>query len=395
MALLLTNTGEHQLQSKISLISKNNLANTIIFNSDIIDIMLSIASTNNTTIEHVAFTSYMIFLFKLTEEARGFTIIQNKCESRVFYRLDPHFSFIKLSHDINRVLMQKTGNTNFDQKSTSNNLVFLNLISNTRHLHINTDSDIKQILSNLSARIQHDFDENKLTISFSSSSEIFNETLIQDFIHRFQSLCQQLFFSSFDLQTQPIYELSILLPNELNILEKLNTNIDPIEITTCIHQAFVQQAIVHPNKIAISSDDESLTYSELLHRVQSLALILINEKGIVPGDIICQYMDRSIEMIVGIMSIIMAGGIYVPLNPTDPLGRFETLVDQVKPKLILINRMSPSLNVPILDISNFVNENIQIEQLSKVDLTPESISHIVFTSGSSGILKVLQFVIEI
>jgi fengycin family lipopeptide synthetase D len=105
-------------------------------------------------------------------------------------------------------------------------------------------------------------------------------------------------------------------------------------------------------------------------------------------------------MIVGIMSIMMCGGIYAPLNPNDSLDRLDSLVRQVNGKLVLVNQLSSSshlhqLNVPLVDIDKIMNcndslNNIQIEQLSEVKVTPDSISHLVFTSGSTGIPKGVQ-----
>ena len=86
-------------------------------------------------------------------------------------------------------------------------------------------------------------------------------------------------------------------------------------------------------------DQQSLTYHQLVTRVQQLAFYLINNKNVQPGDVICQCIDRSIEMIVGIMGIMMAGAIYAPLNPNDSLDRLHSLVHQVNAKLILVNQI--------------------------------------------------------
>ncbi|CAF0837233.1 unnamed protein product [Rotaria sordida] len=156
---------------------------------------------------------------------------------------------------------------------------------------------------------------------------------------------------------------------------------------------------MHPNKLAVTLDDQSLTYSELLARVQHLTFVLINEKNVQPGDIVCQYVDRSIEMIIGIMSIMMSGAVYAPLSPSDPLDRLESLIHQVDAKLVLVNRMSHSyvsmLSVPIVNISEVIEsqdslDDAQIKQLSQVAVTSDSICHIVFTSGSTGIPKAVQ-----
>jgi len=249
----------------------------------------------------------------------------------------------------------------------------------------------------LALSIKYDEDSKRILVTFRGSSQLFNLTTIDDVVQRFEILCQQLLCSSFDIQNQPIYELSILLPSEHKMLEKLNNNLNPTKITTCIHQAFIEQAILYPNKLALILDDQSVTYSELLAQTQQLALILVNEKGIQPGDIICQYLDRSIEMIIGMMSILMAGAIYTPLNTSDSLERLQAVVEQVKPKLILVNKKSSSIvnsfNFSIFDIAQLNdvdNDNMLIEQLSQVNVTPESISHIIFTSGSTGVPKCVQ-----
>ena len=383
----------------------------MILNSEITKNMLNIASTSDTTIEHVALTSYIIFLFKLTAGERNFSITQNKQGQSIFHHLNPHLSFSELLKHISTILTHKTENTSTDQESSLNISISLDIMLNFRTVSIQTkinstienensfaaNIDPKRISCNFSTLIQHDLSKNKLNCIITSSMKFLSKTTIEVFAQRFDVLCQQLFYSSFDIQNQPIYELSILLPSEHQILRKLDNNRDPVKISTCIHQAFVEQAVRYPNKLAVILDDQCLTYSELLLQSQQLALALINEKGVQPGDIVCQYLDRSIEMIIGMMSIEMAGAAYAPLNTTNPLERLRLLVEQVKPKLILVNTKScsgvNSLNIPILDISkaaksqSFFSNDAQIEKLSRINVTPESVSYVVFTSGSTGVPK--------
>ena len=264
---------------------------------------------------------------------------------------------------------------------------------------INMETTNRSITPDLSLTIQYDLHENNMSCTFDSSSELLNESNIETFAHRFDTMCQQLFSSSFDRQLQPICQLSILLPPEQYLLAKLNKSSTTPNTMRCIHQTFIQQALQHPSKVAIVLDDQSLTYQQLLIRVRHLSFILINDKGIKTGDTVCQYVDRSIDMIVGIMSIMMAGGVYASLSTSDPVDRLQTLVRQVNAKLILVNTISragvSSLNVPIVDISEVTESPLslndtQMEELSRVDVTSESISHIVFTSGSTGVPKAVQ-----
>ena len=158
----------------------------------------------------------------------------------------------------------------------------------------------------LSLTVYHDQYENMLSFTIDGSSDLYNQSTIQDLSHRFHLLCQQLFCSSsFDLKRQPIYEISLLLPIEQDLIQQLNnqSNIGNEKSVHCIHEVFIKQAMKHRNKIAITLDDQCLTYQELLTRVQHLSFLLINEKNVVEGDVICQCIDRSIEMIIGMMSI--------------------------------------------------------------------------------------------
>lgn len=351
---------------------------------------------------------------------------------RIYFHLDPHASYLKLTQHISTVFTETrkqphaTPSNTLNQNSTSDAPIYLDF-SFTPHvisIHVkinpesynavsfgesqpiissslppNTEIDERQITSDFSIAIQYDLHQNKLSCTFSGSSKLFNQTTLETLAHRFHTLCQQLFSSSFNRQLHPIYTLSILLPNEQHILTKLNNyTIKPTD-TPCIHQAFIQQALRHPHKVAIIFDHQSLTYNQLLRRVQHLSLILINDKRIQVGDVVCQYVDRSIDMIVGIMSIMMAGGIYAPLNVTDPLDRIQSLVHQVNAKLILVNQISceslASFTLPIVDISQVTQCDVslsdeQLRKLSQVDVRPDHISHIVFTSGSTGVPKAVQ-----
>jgi non-ribosomal peptide synthetase component F len=251
----------------------------------------------------------------------------------------------------------------------------------------------------LSCSIDYDQRSNTHSYTLQSTRDLFNLMTVQDLANRFQILCRQLFCSTFDRQKQPVYELSILLPAERDLTQELNDYVATPNVTSCIHQAFAQQAMMHPWKVAVTLDEQSLTYGELLDQVQRLAFFLINSKGVRPGDTVCQCIDRSIEMIVGIMGIMMSGAVYAPLSTSDSLDRLQLLIHQVDAKLLLVNQRSSSylnqFNVPVVDIAEILHSDdslndVQIEQLSGVVVTSDSISHIVFTSGSTGLPKAVQ-----
>ena len=98
------------------------------------------------------------------------------------------------------------------------------------------------------------------------------------------------------------------------------------------------------------------------------------------------------------MAIEMAGGVYCPLSPRDPKERLHTLVKQTQSRLILVHWMTRhkfSDDYLIFDIDIVVNVdkimyNDYLNQLSSVEVIPENIGYVVFTSGSTGIPKAVS-----
>ena len=97
---------------------------------------------------------------------------------------------------------------------------------------------------------------------------------------------------------KPIYELSLILSNERLLNKSLNnTQVMVFPSVTCIHHEFVCQAMKYSQKLAVELDEQSLTYSELLYYVQRLSLHLLTNYRIIPGDIVCQCVERSLSMV--------------------------------------------------------------------------------------------------
>ncbi len=107
----------------------------------------------------------------------------------------------------------------------------------------------------------------------------------------------QLFASIYSQTKKPICELSLVLSDERLLMQSMNNTEVLFPNVTCIHHKFVNQVMKHPQKLAVELDEQSLTYSELLYYVQLLSLNLLNIHRVIPSEIICQCVERSLSMV--------------------------------------------------------------------------------------------------
>jgi non-ribosomal peptide synthetase component F len=95
-------------------------------------------------------------------------------------------------------------------------------------------------------------------------------------------------------------------------------------------------AQAHPQKVAMVLDDQVWTYSELIEKVECVAYHL-HKFNVAQGQIIYQFVERGFEMVCGLLGIMCAGGVYCPINPTEPLDRVTALVEQVQGQYVLLH----------------------------------------------------------
>jgi non-ribosomal peptide synthetase component F len=145
--------------------------------------------------------------------------------------------------------------------------------------------------------IQYNQSINQLSCTIDASLDLFNRTTVDKIAQRFESMLEQLFNIKDVQMNKPIYELSLILPDERLLMQSMNNTEVLLPSMSCIHHEFVGQAMKHRQKLAVELDDQSLTYSELFYYVQMLALNLLSAERIVRDDVICQCVERSLSMV--------------------------------------------------------------------------------------------------
>ncbi|CAF4030005.1 unnamed protein product, partial [Adineta steineri] len=148
-------------------------------------------------------------------------------------------------------------------------------------------------------------------------------------------------------------------------------------------------AQLYPQKVAIVLDDQVWTYSELIMQVERVVYQL-HHIGVVQGQIIYQFVERSFEMICGFLAILSIGGVYCPLNPILPPGRLNIILEQMQGQYVLVHEKTLN-QFPIATVQHvIILDNILLPLLDVEDMSDLPISRkyaaafIIFTSGTTG-----------
>lgn len=165
-------------------------------------------------------------------------------------------------------------------------------------------------------------------------------------------------------------------------------NYQPVQ---AVHRLFEAQAEAHPDSIAVVCEDKNLTYDQLNARANQLAHFL-KQRGVGPEVPVAICVDRSLEMIVGVLGILKAGGAYVPLDGAYARERLPVILEDTKCPLLLTQehiaaQISPATaHVICLDRDWPAIASASTANPGDVG-TVESLAYIVYTSGSTGVPK--------
>jgi amino acid adenylation domain-containing protein len=185
-----------------------------------------------------------------------------------------------------------------------------------------------------------------------------------------------------------IGELAILSPRErAQLLYELNDTGDASIDSDCIHRLFEEQVARTPDKLAVVYEGEKLTFAELNARSNQLARYLARF-GVGPEARVAICLDRSLEMVEGLLGILKAGGAYVPLDPSYPKDRLALMLEDARVSaLVTTQSLSRGVDhrLPVICLdSDRESISCEKEEDSESGVRPDNLAYVIYTSGSTG-----------
>jgi amino acid adenylation domain-containing protein/non-ribosomal peptide synthase protein (TIGR01720 family) len=224
-----------------------------------------------------------------------------------------------------------------------------------------------------------------IILKFHYDSSLFSEEDIRRIVDNFYVLLKDVI----NRPNNTIDDISIINNEELlYLLTKNNETSVDYPASKCINQLFEEQAERTPSRIAVVYEDQQLTYIELNARANRLAHYL-QQLGVGPEVLVGICVERSIEMIIGILGILKAGGAYLPLDPAYPKDRLSFMLDDsLAPVLITrqqtIDSLPTFLSLVVCLDDDWEAISQESEQNPTCGATADNLAYVIYTSGSTG-----------
>jgi amino acid adenylation domain-containing protein len=227
-----------------------------------------------------------------------------------------------------------------------------------------------------------------LKLSWIYNRELWDEGSIERLGERFRNLARGVVAN----RETKIEELPLLSEAEQrHLLYELNLTGVDYEKDKCLHELFEAQVERNPEAEAVVYGEQRLSYEELNRRANQLAHYLRGQ-GVGAETLVGLCIERSLEMVVGILGILKAGGAYVPLDPSYPRERLEYMIADSAPALVVtqssLEERLPETGMRKLRLDGDAEllrsqsaENVRREEMG---LKPEHLAYVIYTSGSTG-----------
>ncbi|TMN32859.1 AMP-binding protein, partial [Pseudoalteromonas piscicida] len=230
--------------------------------------------------------------------------------------------------------------------------------------------------------------EASLSIGCEVQGVIFDDAALESMLGHLHNLLMALTQSD---ATTTLAELTMLSDSELQTTLSSLAGAQPQQQEVqCIHARFEQHAATVGERTALICGSERLSYAALNRRANQLADYLLSHGLAQPGRLLGVCVQRSVELVVGILASLKAGCAYVPLDPAYPRARMAYLVEDAALEVILTDSEAQgqfeagavqALALDKLDCSAYSSEN---PDRTALGLSADALAYVIYTSGSTG-----------
>jgi amino acid adenylation domain-containing protein len=220
---------------------------------------------------------------------------------------------------------------------------------------------------------------------FEYSTDLFEPGTIKRMLSHFQVLLEDIVKNP----DEQLSELSLLTDAEREqLLIEWNQTEVAYPKDRCLHQLIEDQAAKAPDQVALVFDQQRMSYGELNRRANQLAHHL-QGLGVGPDSLVGLYVERSLEMIVGLLGILKAGGAYVPMDPAYPKECIRYILEDSKAPIVLtqkslVSELPDFSGQPVCLDSGWAQIATRAEENPVSKAKPENLAYVLFTSGSTG-----------
>ncbi|WP_139487939.1 non-ribosomal peptide synthetase [Brevibacillus dissolubilis] len=234
--------------------------------------------------------------------------------------------------------------------------------------------------------------DNQIALGIEYATKLFKADTIQRMAAHYQQILAQMTA----VPDQTIASADLLTEAEKSMLHDLNQTTTEYPREKTIHQLFAEQAGNTPDRVAVTFGEMSYTYRELDERSSRLARVL-REKGVGVDQPVAIMVEKSLELVIGMLAILKAGGAYVPVDPSYPNERIAYLLTDCQAKWMIVHKRTAdrmaeaSLQELVTDIDILLADDPKWDQeegellteMSRLD-SPGQLAYVIYTSGSTG-----------
>jgi len=228
--------------------------------------------------------------------------------------------------------------------------------------------------------------QDELSVELEYSTDLFCHDTIERMAGHFEQLLQSIALDS----AQSLHRLQMLSPaEEQQLLKTFNESAVPYPQDKHIIDLFDEQVALIPEATALIFKNSTLSYRELDERANRLSRYLrkqgVNKETRIP---IC--IERSFEMIIGILGILKAGGVYVPIDPDYPEERINYILEDTGAAIVIsssacAHKLAGTSGINIISLDEEASRiNRFAATAPGIALTPSQLAYIIYTSGSTG-----------